>query len=94
MPKRMEFFSAPKPPRREGRPNSYRRGYGGNAWKAARKAALLRDNCQCQSCGEICLTNAHVDHIVPKRVLDSNELRGLQVLCAKCHAKKGHMERR
>jgi 5-methylcytosine-specific restriction protein A len=93
MPKRMEFFGPAKPPRREGRPNSYRRGYGGKAWKAARKAALIRDNFQCQSCGRVCGEGAQVDHIIPKRILDSNDLDGLQTLCPQCHARKGHQER-
>lgn len=93
MPKRMEFFRSTKPRMREGRPNSYRRGYGGRGWKAARKAVLVRDNFQCQSCGRVCGEQAHVDHIIPKRILDTNAVECLQTLCAQCHARKGHQER-
>jgi 5-methylcytosine-specific restriction protein A len=88
MPKRMEFFQpASKPKARRNRPNSYRRGYGGKAWDIVRREVLVRDNYECRRCGRVC-QDAHVDHIIPKRILNSNDPKHLQTLCPPCHAKK------
>jgi 5-methylcytosine-specific restriction enzyme A len=97
MPSRMEFFKPAQPRARESRPNSYQRGYGGKAWKAVRQRVLLRDNYACRRCGRVCggqKGEAHVDHIVPKRLLDTNDESALQTLCAKCHALKTREEGR
>ena len=93
----MEFYSPTRPRMREARPNSYQRGYGGKAWAETRKRVLVRDNFQCRHCGRVVggkAGEAHVDHIVPKRLRDSDDEAGLQTLCAKCHAKKTREEGR
>ena len=54
---------------------------------------LVRDNYQCQVCGAVVTgRNAHVDHIVRKADLPSDETSGLQTLCASCHSKKTRKE--
>jgi 5-methylcytosine-specific restriction endonuclease McrA len=90
----MEFFSPKRARMREARPSAYQRGYGGKAWAEVRKRVLVRDNFQCRHCGRVCggKGEAHVDHIVPKRLRDSDDEAGLQVLCAKCHARKTRAE--
>lgn len=56
---------------------------------------LVRDNYQCQMCGAVVTgRNAHVDHIVRKADLPSDETTGLQTLCASCHSKKTRREMR
>lgn len=92
MPKRMEFFSPQSKPRpRSSRPNSYRRGYGGKSWDIVRREVLIRDNYQCRMCGKVS-QDLHVDHIVPKRISNSNDPSGLQSLCPPCHARKTSSE--
>ena len=91
MPSRMGFFKpAGKVKMREGRPNSYRRGYGGKTWARVRQQVLIRDSYQCQACGRVCGSphEAHVDHIAPRRESQSDNVEGLQTLCQKCHARK------
>lgn len=97
MPRRMEFFKPKRPRMREARPNAYQRGYGGKAWEATRQRVLLRDNYQCRHCRRVVggeKGEAHVDHIVPKRLLDTNDESALQTLCIRCHARKTAEERR
>lgn len=97
MPRRMSFFKPAKKLRmREGRPNAYRRGYGGKNWQAIRERVLIRDAYQCRSCGRVCGSpqEAHVDHVVPRRLTLSDDEAGLQTLCQKCHAVKTCSERR
>ena len=92
----MEFFKPARPRMREARPNSYRRGYGGKAWAETRKRVLIRDNYQCRVCGRVVggeSGEAHVDHIVPKRILDTTDESALQTLCAVCHGRKTAAER-
>ena len=91
MPERMKFRKAPGTPRvRENRPNSHRRGYGGAAWEAIRMRVLVRDSFQCRKCSRICSSprEAHVDHIQRRAETLSDDLEGLQTLCASCHGKK------
>ena len=91
MPKRMEFFRPKRARMRENRPNAYQRGYGGKAWAATRQRVLLRDNYQCRLCRRVVggeSGDSHVDHIVPRRLLDTNDESALQTLCARCHGKK------
>jgi 5-methylcytosine-specific restriction protein A len=96
MPKRMAYFSPKRVRIREGRPSAHARGYGGKEWEAIRKRILIRDNFQCNYCGRVCggPKEAHVDHIIPKRISGNNNEAGLHVLCAKCHSKKTQSERR
>jgi len=76
-------------PARE-RPNAYRRGYCDPTWLATRKAVLLRDSWECRSCGKLCdgRREAHVDHIVPKRLGGLDDLTNLQTLCVNSHSAK------
>lgn len=100
MPDRIPTFKPPwvnrKPKPRApdiGRPTAHQRGYCSQGWKAARREVLLRDGYQCQVCG--CLVHgkrAHVDHVVRKKDLPSDEIGGLQTLCASCHGKKTRRE--
>lgn len=90
MPDRMQFFSPKRPRRREGRPSAFKRGYGGKAWEAIRRRVLIRDNYQCRNCGRVCgdPKEAHIDHITPRRLTQSDDAAGLQVLCSSCHTRK------
>lgn len=90
----MDFFQPKKARVREGRPNSYRRGYGGKSWANTRKRVLIRDSFQCRACGRVCGApgEAHVDHIVPKKISGDDSEGNLQTLCAACHTKKTNLE--
>lgn len=93
----MKFFSPEKRARlRPRRGTAKDRGYAGAEWESVRKKVLIRDAYQCRHCGRVCgeKREAHIDHIIPKRILDSNDINGLQVLCSRCHSKKTQMERR
>lgn len=102
MPDRLPMFRPPwlgqrKRPRAPdtNRPSASARGYCSAGWKAARREVLLRDNYQCQApgCGKIVTgRNAHVDHVVRKSDMPSDEISGLQTLCASCHGKKTRKE--
>lgn len=96
MPERFQFRKLPKIAPREARPNSLARGYGGAAWEALRLRVLTRDNWQCRKCGRVASSKkeAHCDHILPKSQGGLDEESNLQCLCQKCHAKKGHEERK
>ena len=49
-----------------------------------RKAAILRDGCKCQECGNSNVA-LEVHHIKPKRLNGSNTLDNMITLCHKCH---------
>lgn len=100
MPDRLPTFKPPwisqrkrvRPPDTN-RPSATARGYCSPGWKAARREVLVRDGYQCQTCGKLVTgKNAHVDHIVRKTELASDEIDGLQTLCASCHGKKTRRE--
>lgn len=93
MPERFKFFRPTKPRRREGRPN-FRQRYGPH-WEATRLRILIRDSWQCRHCGRVCQNprEAQVDHILRKSAGGDDSDANLQVLCPKCHAKKGRLER-
>jgi hypothetical protein len=75
------------------RPSATARGYCSPGWKAARREVLIRDNYQCRACGTLVSgKNAHVDHIVRKSDAPSDEIGGLQTLCASCHGRKTRRE--
>lgn len=96
MPERFKFRKPPgKLPKREGRPNSWARGYTGAAWEALRLRVLTRDNWQCRHCGRVASNRqeAHCDHIVPKTQGGKDEESNLQCLCSACHARKTNRER-
>lgn len=105
MPQRMKFFTVSektekkfRPKRkqkRRQRPSSHKMGYG-KFWDRMRRTILIRDSYQCRMCGRVCGNpkEAHVDHIIPKRLLGSNAPENLQVLCSACHAKKTNREMR
>lgn len=77
------------------RPNAYRRGYCSRGWAATRRDVLLRDAYQCRACGAVVSgRNAHVDHVIRKSITNSDEIDGLQTLCASCHSRKTGAERR
>lgn len=97
MPDRIKTFRPPwinsRPRRRDERPNSYARGYGGRGWQLARRQALARDGYQCRACGHVVHgRRAHVDHITPKAEGGSDLLDNLQTLCATCHQRKTNAE--
>lgn len=65
----------------------------GRGWKAARKAARLRDKDTCQSCGKTAAEfgrHMQVHHVVPFRDFvdsrEANKLENLICYCSKCHA--------
>jgi 5-methylcytosine-specific restriction protein A len=72
------------------RANAYQRGYCDASWFATRKAVLVRDNWECRACGKLCdgKREAHVDHVVPKRLGGTDDLTNLQTLCVRCHSSK------
>lgn len=61
-------------------------------WKALRMQALERDGWQCVQCGE--RRRLEVDHIEPVRDAPEKafDLRNLQCLCGRCHARKTRIE--
>lgn len=61
------------------------RGYRGSDWGEMRRAALERDGFSCQHCGSSQKT-PDVHHIIPYRLLGTNELHNLVSLCKSCHA--------
>ena len=97
MPERLPVFKPPWIPRsraaekkREAaRPNATQRGYTSRGWQLTRQEVLQRDMHQCQLCGKIVTgKDAHVDHVVRKKITGSNHVSGLQTLCASCHSRK------
>lgn len=58
-------------------------------WRRLREVVIARDGGACQMCGS---PGTHVDHIVPRRLMDGNvvdSLENLQLLCAPCNLRKG-----
>ena len=58
-------------------------------WRRLREIVLRRDQETCQMCGQHA---THVDHIVPRRLMDGkivDSLENLQALCKKCNLRKG-----
>lgn len=58
-------------------------------WRRLREIVLRRDQETCQLCGQHA---THVDHIVPRRLMDANivdSLDNLQALCKECNLRKG-----
>ena len=99
MPDRLPTFKPPwlakraRPRAPDARPSASKRGYGSRAWKLARQQVLVRDNYQCRVCLRVVHgRNAHVDHVIRKADGSSDEISGLQVLCASCHGKKTRQE--
>ena len=97
MPERLPVFKPPWIPRSKAaekkreaaRPNATQRGYTSRGWQLTRQEVLQRDMHQCQLCGKIVTgKDAHVDHIVRKKITGSNHVSGLQTLCASCHSRK------
>ena len=78
---------------------AYRSGWGRKReysanWKRQRRAAILRDNAQCQVCHKIPKRQRylHVHHIVPAFTFNgnweqANDLSNLISLCSTCHKK-------
>lgn len=62
----------------------YREYLQSEAWKAKRKAALIRDGLRCQLCGHE--KNLHVHHITYDRIYDE-DLDDLITLCNECHSR-------
>lgn len=61
-------------------------------WKALRLEVLRRDGWACVQCGD--RRRLEVDHILPVKTRPelSFELRNLQALCCRCHARKTRIE--
>lgn len=53
-----------------------------DAWKAKRKAVLIRDQLRCQLCGHE--KNLHVHHVTYDRIYNE-DLEDLITLCSDCH---------
>lgn len=90
MPKRAAKF---RPPwygaKKDERPSSHRRGYGGKNWASTRMQVIVRDCSTCQSCGRVCTgRDCHVDHIIPKKAGGTDAIENLQILCQQCHQSK------
>jgi 5-methylcytosine-specific restriction protein A len=78
----------------DARVSSARRGYGWR-WQQVRLDHLRREPL-CRTChaqGRL-IPGEHVDHIIPKSEGGSDDERNLQSLCAACHNRKTHAERR
>lgn len=96
MPRRVPTFRPRMLPNRrpaENRPSSHARGYCSREWEMTRLAVIARDMGQCRACGKLVHEkgDAHIDHIVPKRVDEpaaATPLEGLQLLCRVCHSRK------
>ena len=84
-------------PKKDYRPSSYKRGYGGKQWHLFRRKVFLRDNYTCQECNNIVIDKhkdhgkrPHCDHITPhngNKLLMWSVLNA-QTLCGKCHSYK------
>lgn len=57
-------------------------------WDVIKRRILKRDNYQCQLCGET-EGELHLDHIVPRRLVDDESDANLQILCKRCNLQKG-----
>ncbi len=58
-------------------------------WRKLREEVIRRDGGTCQRCG---MPGSHVDHIVPRRLIESaiaDSLDNLQLLCSNCNLSKG-----
>ena len=58
-------------------------------WRRIRAEVLQRDQETCQLCGQHA---THVDHIVPRKLIDGNladSMDNLQALCKACNLRKG-----
>jgi len=77
------------------RGNRHQRGYG-TVWEKLRREVMERDDGLCQSClerGRVTAGN-EVDHIVPRVMGGTDELKNLRLLCSDCHAAKSREEMR
>lgn len=63
---------------------AYKEYLQSDAWKAKRKAVLIRDGLRCQLCGHD--RNLHVHHITYERIY-AEDLDDLITVCNKCHDK-------
>ena len=58
-------------------------------WRKLRLIVLKRDGYTCQRCG---MEATHVDHIIPRKLMNGesvDSLDNLQALCKKCNLQKG-----
>jgi len=58
-----------------------------STWDEQRRAALMRDSYECQSCG-VGDCRLHVHHKIPRSEGGSDHLENLTTLCPDCHADK------
>jgi 5-methylcytosine-specific restriction endonuclease McrA len=65
-------------------------------WWAKRRKVYNRDNGMCRYClkkvylDSDCRENiAHIDHVVPKSLMGTDDIKNLVTSCAKCNLKKG-----
>ena len=66
------------------------RSWRGEDWPQVRKTALERDGYCCQDCGlfDASAVALRVHHLIPYRLLPSNDLCWLLTLCEPCHRKR------
>lgn len=92
MPKKLKVFVPPH--KRIPEYNRQRCGdpfYARKAWRATRKAVLIRDEYVCQICGVAMYgDDATVDHIVARASGgDEYSMSNLQAACRRCNSRKG-----
>jgi 5-methylcytosine-specific restriction endonuclease McrA len=69
--------------------------YVSAAWKAIRKAVLVRDAYTCRACGRVLAgADAQVDHVVPLEEGGTDALDNLQTLCLADHGRKTRAEQK
>lgn len=72
-----------------------RAGFRGKNRQDAKMRILIRDNCECRSCGKLVDTHdSYLDHIVPISQGGGHEDENLQTLCIRCSNRKTACESR
>lgn len=70
--------------------------YHSKQWQKVRDYVYARDGATCQSCGNVVTDRKIVDHIVPRRLLHSQQealdSSNLWTLCYRCHFRKTKLE--
>lgn len=76
--------------KKEHKPKKVNPFYKTKYWKSLRSLVLQRDGYICQICkahGRY-IVATEVDHIVPLSQGGTNDIKNLQAICKKCHARK------
>jgi hypothetical protein len=75
------------------------KGTRGIVWLKLAREIRKRDDYLCLACGERAGIKAHVDHVLPERLMrlwkcEPHHADNLVTLCNSCHTKKTHIEQR